>query len=226
MKVGPEGGLATLLTNEAEGVPLGFTNDLDIDDEGNIYFIHTSTRYQRRNFMQMILFGEDSGRLLKYNPLTKETTILVNNIQLANGVAVSKDGSFVLFCEGSPGRLSRFWLKGEKVGTSDVFAILPGYPTNVRRNEKGEFWVAINFRRNMYAYMLAMHPKLRDFVLRLPIPMIYQYLLYIGGDSMGWWSSIVQTVGYFKYWRTHKGRWLEDWVKLWRMMERFGWGAS
>ena len=48
MKVGPEGGLATPLSTEAEGVPLRFTNDLDIDDEGNVYFTDSSTNYQRR----------------------------------------------------------------------------------------------------------------------------------------------------------------------------------
>ena len=47
-KVGPEGGLATSLVTEAEGVPLRFTNDLDIDDEGNIYFTDSSSKYQRR----------------------------------------------------------------------------------------------------------------------------------------------------------------------------------
>lgn len=48
MKVGPEGGLATSLVTEAEGVPLRFTNDLDIDEEGNIYFTDSSNKYQRR----------------------------------------------------------------------------------------------------------------------------------------------------------------------------------
>ncbi|KAF9592605.1 hypothetical protein IFM89_016253 [Coptis chinensis] len=86
MVVGPEGGLATLLVNEAEAVPLRFTNDLDIDEEGNIYFTDSSTNYQRR--------------------------------------------------------LRRYWLKGEKAGSSEVFAILPGFPDNVRTNENGEFWVA------------------------------------------------------------------------------------
>lgn len=48
MKVGPGGGLAASLATEAEGVPFGFTNDLDIDDEGNVYFTDSSTKYQRR----------------------------------------------------------------------------------------------------------------------------------------------------------------------------------
>ncbi|GAB4859882.1 cohesin loading factor Ssl3 [Ancistrocladus abbreviatus] len=181
MRVGPEGGLATLLTNEAEGIPLGFTNDLDIDDEGNIYFTDSSTEYQRRNFLQLVFSAEDSGRLLKYDPVTKETTVLVKKIQFPNGVSLSKDGTFLIYCEASVGRLGRYWLKGKKAGTSEVFAILPGYPDNVRINENGEFWVALHCRRNIYSHTLSKYPKLRDFVLKLPIPAIYQYLIHIGG---------------------------------------------
>lgn len=181
MKVGPEGGLTTSLVTEADGVPLRFTNDLDIDDAGNIYFTDSSSKYQRRNFMQLVFSSEDSGRLLKYDPLTKETTVLLRGLQFPNGVSLSKDGSFLVLCEGSPGRLVKYWLKGDKAGTSEVFAILPGYPDNVRTNEKGEFWVAIHCRRTIYSYLCGLYPKLRMFLLKLPIPTRYQYLLHIGG---------------------------------------------
>ncbi|KAL0436232.1 UNVERIFIED_CONTAM: protein STRICTOSIDINE SYNTHASE-LIKE 3 [Sesamum radiatum] len=181
MKVGPEGGLATSLTTEAEGVPLGFTNDLDIDDEGNVYFTDSSTKYKRRNFLQLVFSGEDSGRVLKYNPKTKETTVLFRNLQFPNGLSLSKDGSFFVFCEGSIGRLRKYWLKGEKAGTSEIMAVLPGFPDNVRTNEKGEFWVAIHCRRTVYAYILALYPKVRKLWLKLPIPAKIHYLMQIGG---------------------------------------------
>jgi sugar lactone lactonase YvrE len=181
LKVGPEGGLATSLATEAEGVPLRFTNDLDLDDEGNIYFTDSSTKYQRRNFMQLVFSAEDSGRVLKYNPNTKETTVVVKNLQFPNGVSLSKDGSFFVFCEGSAGRLRKYWLKGEKAGTSEVMAILPGFPDNVRTNEKGEFWVAIHCRRTMYSHLSGLYPTVRKFLLKLPIPSRIQYLLQIGG---------------------------------------------
>ncbi|KDP42972.1 hypothetical protein JCGZ_23914 [Jatropha curcas] len=181
MKVGPEGGSATSLTTEAEGVPLRFTNDLDIDDEGNIYFTDSSTQYQRRNFMQLVFSADDSGRVLKYNPTTKETTVLVRNLQFPNGLSLSKDGTFFVFCEGSIGRLRKYWLKGEKAGTSEVLAILPGFPDNVRTNEEGNFWVAVHCRRSLYTYICALYPKLRMFMLKLPISAKIQYLLHIGG---------------------------------------------
>ena len=78
-------------------------------------------------------------------------------------------------------RLRKYWLKGEKAGTSEVFAILPGFPDNVRTNEKGEFWVAVHCRRSMYTYLCSLYPKIRTFILKLPIPAKIQYLLHIGG---------------------------------------------
>ncbi|KAL9235399.1 hypothetical protein vseg_010158 [Gypsophila vaccaria] len=185
MKVGPEGGLATSLTTEAEGVPLKFTNDLDIDDDGNVYFTDSSTNYQRRNFLQLVFSAEATGRVLKYDPVTKKTTVLVRNIQFPNGVTLSKDGSFFIFCEGSIGRLSRYWLKGAKAGTTDIFAILPGFPDNVRTNKDGEFWVALHCRRSSPNYLMSTRPKLRDFLLRLPIKAKYQFMFFIGGWPHG-----------------------------------------
>ncbi|CAH2062735.1 unnamed protein product [Thlaspi arvense] len=185
MKVGPQGGQATSLATEVEGVPFRFTNDLDIDEEGNVYFTDSSTKYQRRNFLQLVFSAEDSGRVLKYNPSTKETTVLARNVQFPNGLSLSKDGSFFVYCEGSSGRLQKYWLKDEKAGTSEVMAILPGYPDNVRTNEKGEFWVAIHCRRSLYAYLCGLYPKVRYFLLKLPISARIQYLLSIGGRMHG-----------------------------------------
>ncbi|KAG0451703.1 hypothetical protein HPP92_026332 [Vanilla planifolia] len=185
LKVGPDGGLAKPLTTEAEGVPFKFTNDLDIDDEGNVYFTDSSSNYQRRNFMQLVFSAEPSGRLLKYNPDTKETTVLLRNLQFPNGVSLSKDGSFLVFCESARGRFNRYWLKGEKAGTSEVFAHLPGFPDNVRTNEKGEFWVAVHCRSSLYGYTLSKHPRLSKLVLRIPMPTKLHYLLRIGGKLHG-----------------------------------------
>lgn len=78
-------------------------------------------------------------------------------------------------------RLRKYWLRGEKAGTSEVMAILPGFPDNVRTNEKGDFWVAIHCRRTYYTYLCAIYPKFRKFLLKLPIPAKIQYMIHIGG---------------------------------------------
>lgn len=67
-------------------------------------FICFNTVISCRNFMQLVFSAENSGRVLKYDPTTKETTVLARNIQFPNGLSLSKDGSFFVFCEGSVGR--------------------------------------------------------------------------------------------------------------------------
>ncbi|EFJ26369.1 hypothetical protein SELMODRAFT_231921 [Selaginella moellendorffii] len=146
--VGSQGGLATPLVTEVEGQPLLFTNDLDLDEDGRVYFTVTSSKYQRRNFILPILEGDDTGLLLKYDPSTKQVSVLLRGLQFPNGVSMSKDYSFLVFAETTNGKLTRYWLKGPKAGTPELFAILPGHPDNVRTNENGEFWVAIHALRN------------------------------------------------------------------------------
>ena len=46
--VGSKGGLAQSLTSEAEGQKFMFTNDLDLDANGIIYFTDTSSIYSRK----------------------------------------------------------------------------------------------------------------------------------------------------------------------------------
>lgn len=59
--------------------------------------------------------------------------------------------------------------------------ILPGFPDNVRTNEDGDFWVAIHARRGLYGHILGLHPRLRKFLMKLPIPAKYHYILGMGG---------------------------------------------
>lgn len=49
LKVGPEGGLATTIATQAQGIPFTFCNSLDIDQStGIVYFTDSSSVYQRR----------------------------------------------------------------------------------------------------------------------------------------------------------------------------------
>ena len=48
--------------------------------------------------------GDKSGRFVKYDPATKETTVLIDNLAFGNGVATSKDSTFVVIAETITGR--------------------------------------------------------------------------------------------------------------------------
>lgn len=180
--VGPEGGLATQLVTEAAGQPLRFTNDLDIDEhKGVIYFTDSSTGFQRRQFMSSILSGDKTGRLLKYEKTTKEVTILLQGLAFANGVALSRDRTFILIAETSNCRILRFWLHGPNSGKQDVFAELPGFPDNVRINSNGEFWVALHPKKGLFGKLILLNSWLGKTLLKLPLGFRQLHSLLVGG---------------------------------------------
>lgn len=88
-----------LLTDEAEGVKIKFADAVDVAKDGMIYFTDASYKYSYNDFIWDVLEGKPHGRLLSYDPTTKETKVLVSDLYFANGVAVSPDQSFVIFCE-------------------------------------------------------------------------------------------------------------------------------
>lgn len=66
-------------------------------------------------------------------------------------------------------RLMRYWLKGEKAGTQEVFAVLPGWPDNVRSNDEGDFWVAVPVGRTKLDEFALSRPWVRTLLNLLPI---------------------------------------------------------
>ncbi|XP_010504622.1 PREDICTED: protein STRICTOSIDINE SYNTHASE-LIKE 10-like [Camelina sativa] len=180
--VGPTGGLARLLVTEAEGQPLRFTNDLDIDEHDDvIYFTDTSAKFQRRQFLAAVLNVDKTGRFIKYDRSSKKATVLLQGLAFANGVALSKDRSFVLVVETTTCKILRLWLSGPNAGTQDVFAELPGFPDNIRRNSNGEFWVALHSKKGLFAKLSLSQTWFKDLVLRLPISAPRLHSLFTGG---------------------------------------------
>lgn len=179
--VGPEGGLTSKVVTEAEGQPLYFTNDLDIDeDEDIIYFTDSSIWFRRRQFMHSVLSGDKTGRFMKYDKSTKQVTVLLRDLAFANGVALSKDRSFVLIAETRTCRILRYWIKGENAGRVETFADLPGYPDNIRRNSKGEFWVAVHGKKTPFADWLLRNTWAAKALLKLPLRFDQLHLLFMG----------------------------------------------
>jgi hypothetical protein len=97
-----------------------------------------------RDFQSLVNSVDNSGSLLKYDPSTNQTTVLLSNLAVPSGVAVSKDGSFVLVSEYLSNRIQRVWLKGPRANSSELFMLLLGRPDNIKRNSRGQFWISVN----------------------------------------------------------------------------------
>ncbi|KAF5750275.1 strictosidine synthase family protein [Tripterygium wilfordii] len=180
--VGPAGGLSTPVVTEVEDQPLRFTNDMDIDEhEDVIYFTDTSTNFQRRQFISSVLTKDSTGKLLKYDKETKRVSVMLRGLAFANGVALSKDRSFVLVAETTSCRVLRYWLRGPNAGKFDVFAELPGFPDNIRRNSEGEFWVALHSKKGNFAKFALSSSWIGKTLLKLPLSFKQLHSLLVGG---------------------------------------------
>ncbi|MEM6989729.1 MAG: SMP-30/gluconolactonase/LRE family protein [Myxococcota bacterium] len=188
LRMSPDGALTTLST-ESDGIAFGFTDDVDIAKDGRIYFTDASHKYGYGHHMEDTLEGRPHGRLLRYDPAQGSTETLASDLYFANGIALAPDDSFVLVNETTRFRVTRFWLTGDKAGTSEVFADgLPGYPDGISRGPRGTFWVALFTIRNPTADRLAPSPFLTKVVWRLPkflLPKPVPYGLALELDATG-----------------------------------------
>jgi sugar lactone lactonase YvrE len=182
-------GVVEVLATEAGEHPFGFTNDVDVASDGTIYFSDASWKWPQTHYMHELMEGRPYGRLLRHDPESGNTEVLLEDLYFANGVALSKDEDFVLVHETYRFRTIKYWLKGPQAGTSEVFAEnLPGYPDGLARDEDGNFWMAMFTVRNPAARFLAPRPDLRDLVVKLPEftwPKPKQYGLIIAFDPEG-----------------------------------------
>ncbi|MCB1034455.1 MAG: SMP-30/gluconolactonase/LRE family protein, partial [Acidobacteria bacterium] len=147
----------------------GFTNDLDVASDGTVYFSDASSRFGVDEYLYDLLEARPHGRLLAYDPASRKVRVLLDGLYFANGVALSRDEDFVLVNETYRYRILRYWLKGPRAGTSEVFAeALPGFPDGVSANRQGTFWVALFTVRNPLMDRLHPHPWAKSLLSKLP----------------------------------------------------------
>ena len=138
-------GNITILSTEYEGVPFLLTDDLDIASNGIIYFSDASSVNNLENMSDD--WGQPNGRLLAYNPFTNETTLLLDGLYFANGVALGPNENFVLVNETSLGQIRRYWLSGPSAGQTETFSNIYEnlgwvFPDNITFNGDSIFWCA------------------------------------------------------------------------------------
>ncbi|MZR61573.1 SMP-30/gluconolactonase/LRE family protein [Alcanivorax sp. DP30] len=165
-----ESGAVTTLSLEAEGIPFAFTDDVDVDSKGIAYFTDASSKFgPAMKARDDVLEHGGHGRFLKYDPATGSTEVLLDGLQFANGVALSENEDFVLVTETGNYSIVRYWLKGDKAGTHDIFfENLPGIPDGISANGDGTFWVALFSPRNAMLDNMSDKPLLRKVAFRLP----------------------------------------------------------
>lgn len=163
-------GQVKVLSTTAGGKPFRFVDDVDVSADGNaLYFSDASARFGIHELMSDVLEHGGSGRLLRYDRTSGETTVLQDGLYFPNGVALGPNEDYLLFDETARYRVSRLWLKGDKAGTVErLIDNLPGFPDNLSYNGRDRIWVAIYAPRAAALDQMLPHPWLRKLVVHLP----------------------------------------------------------
>jgi sugar lactone lactonase YvrE len=125
LSIDPKGQI-TVLTSGTSRVKFGFADDVDVADDGTIYFSDASSKTGITDYRHDIVEHRPYGGLYAYDPEDERTYLVEDRMFFANGVAVSPDGSFVLVNETSEYRVRKVWVKGSKQGRSKI--LLDGLP--------------------------------------------------------------------------------------------------
>ena len=175
LSISPEGKIIELATI-ADGMPIRYADDVDCAADGKIYFSDASTKFGAKesggtmegSLLDIMEHG-GHGRLLVYDPATRQTKTLLRGLNFANGVAVSHDQTYVLVNETGSYRVIRYWVAGPNRGKSEpIIENLPGFPDNISTGLGGRFWVALISPRNKLVDDLSEKPFLRKMIQRMP----------------------------------------------------------
>lgn len=176
-------GNVSLLTDSVNGEKLVFVDDLDIAENGTIWFSDASARWDYHHVAQDIVEASATGRLLSYDPATGNTALALDGLFFANGVTLGPNDEFVLVSETGASQIKRLWLKGPNAGESDIFISgLPAMPDNINFNGTDTVWVALQSLRVQLLEDLASATFTRKLIGGLPAsatgqPFAYGFLV-------------------------------------------------
>ncbi|XP_018429120.1 PREDICTED: adipocyte plasma membrane-associated protein-like [Nanorana parkeri] len=174
-----------LLSNNegVDGIPFRFLNGLELSQNGTIYFTDSSSKWGRRHHRYEVLETNHRGRLIRYDPVKKEAKTLLEDLYMANGLALSPEEDYLLIVETSIARILRYWLSGSKTGMKEVFVDnLPGYPDNIRMSTTGTYRVGLTTTRfpgffPPFLDAIAPYPAVKRFIVKVLPLAAYSVLL-------------------------------------------------
>ncbi|KAJ6699020.1 STRICTOSIDINE SYNTHASE-RELATED [Salix purpurea] len=111
-----EDGVVVLATHINDGSKIRFADEVIESSDGSLYFSAASTKFGFHDWYLDVLEAKPHGQLLKYDPSSNETSILLDGLCFPNGVALSMEEDYLVFCESWKFRCRKYWLKGTDKG--------------------------------------------------------------------------------------------------------------
>ncbi len=123
---------------------LRLADDLDITDDGRIFFSEATVRYEMSEWPVEGIEARGNGRIVCYDTNTGKTHTVLRGLKFPNGICVASDGQSILFAETFGCTIKRYWFDGPRKGKVEtVIDNLPGYPDNINLASDGNYWLAL-----------------------------------------------------------------------------------
>ncbi len=123
---------------------LRLADDLDITDDGRIFFSEATVRFEMHEWATDGLEARGNGRIICFDTNTGKTHTVIRNLKFPNGVCIASDGQSFLFAETWGCSVKRHWFDGPKKGTTEiVLDNLPGFPDNINNSSDGHYWMSL-----------------------------------------------------------------------------------
>jgi hypothetical protein len=202
-------GRVDVLTNSVDDTPILYADDLDIAEDGIIYFSDASTKFGAQSIgstldasLLELMEHSGTGRLLSFNPKTKETKVVDKGYVFSNGVAITAKNE-ILLIETGKYQLHKLQPNGE---SEVILQNLPGFPDNINRGPlmsdgRETFLIGLVSQRSKWLDNNSNNPLIRKVAMRLPSFMrpqavSYGFILQIdaNGDVIKTWQD--PTAGY------------------------------
>ncbi|NOD46887.1 MULTISPECIES: SMP-30/gluconolactonase/LRE family protein [unclassified Ruegeria] len=166
-------GTLETVVGDINGAPVIYANQLDVAQDGTIYFSNSSDRFDPETMggtkptsVLTIWEQSETGYVARRTP-DGTTQKIAEGFVYTNGVALSPEEDFLLIAETGRARVHKLWLTGPKAGKQNVLMDnLPGYPDNIEAQGDGTYWMAFASPR-VPSEALMPYPFLRKIIWRL-----------------------------------------------------------
>ncbi len=196
LSIDPQGKITVLANKASDGTPIRYADDLDIAQDGRIFFSDASTRFDAKSSggtlqgsLYALMEHSNDGRVMVYDPKDKSVKPVLSGLTFPNGIAMCPQDICVLVAETGTYSVKRVWLDGSKPGAVEtLLSNLPGFPDNLNRAPDGGFWLGLTSPRAPALDKLSDKPMLRKIVQRLPAALRpkaenYGFVLKFGLDG-------------------------------------------
>ncbi len=144
-------GTVRTLVGMYQGKPLNSPNDLVVKSDGSVWF--TDPSYGCLQFPQECYLP---CNVYRYDPTTKEMTVVIGDLKMPNGIAFSPDESILYVIDSAAIQAPRTYYEknphtiyaydvaqdGKALSNKRVFAVIsPGFPDGMRLDKNGNVYV-------------------------------------------------------------------------------------